>query len=156
VLCSYLFRDFHADSNNAFDVLEGFLIKVLNSTCEKCQLTRNIHLPCYCNVHVYVFAFILGGSEIVQFFPFIYICIGDPVKRGGIPLTSLTPPHFSVCLMPGPGFPTSCVVICFRSWLSELRWNMSVRFVDIGGIAYHHCLKFLFINSSDFLKLTQK
>ena len=68
--------------------------------------------------------------------------------RVRIPLTSLTPPHFSVCVM--PGFPTSCVVICFRSCLSELRWNMGVRFVDIGGIVYHPCLKFLFINSSDF------
>jgi len=57
------------------------MIKVLNSTCEKCQLTRNIHLPCYCTVHVYVFAFILGGNEIVPFFH-LFISVLEIQSRG--------------------------------------------------------------------------
>lgn len=46
----------------------------------------------------------------------------------------------SVCLMPMLGFPASSVA----------------RFVDNSGIVCRHCLKFIFINSSDFHKLTQK
>ena len=30
-----------------------------------------------------------------------------------IPLTGLIPPHFCACLKPGPGFPTSYVVVFF-------------------------------------------
>jgi len=33
--------------------------------------------------------------------------------RVGIPLIGLTPPHFCACPMPGPGFPTSYVVVYF-------------------------------------------
>ena len=47
---------------------------------------------------------------------FLYICIavGDPViKRGGggIPLTSLTLPHFCARPNQGPGLPTSYIVV---------------------------------------------
>ena len=51
-------------------------------------------------------------------------------------------------LEPGPGFSTLYVVffvffLCSVS--SVLRLEVIVRFVDIGGIADHYCLNFLFI-----------
>ena len=56
-----------------------------------------------------------------------YICItiGDPViKRAvGIPLTGLTPPHFSVCPKPRPGFPVWYVVVVFV-FSYYLRWEV--------------------------------
>ena len=33
----------------------------------------------------------------------------------------------------------------------ELRWEVIVRFVDIGGIVEHHCLNFLFLKSEIYL-----
>ena len=47
--------------------------------------------------------------------------------RVGIPLTHWTPSH--ICTFPRPGFPTSYVVVVFV--FSELRWEVTVRLVDI-------------------------
>ena len=80
----------------------------------------------------------------------VYICItvGSSSYQEGrveIPLTCLTQPHFCVCpkLKPGPGFPTSYVVIFFV--FNCLSRDVIVCFVDIGGIVDQYCLKFLFI-----------
>ena len=56
---------------------------------------------------------------------YICIAIGDPViKRAvGIPLTGLTPPHFSVCPKPRPGFPVWYVVVVFV-FSYYLRWEV--------------------------------
>ena len=54
--------------------------------------------------------------------------------------TSLTTPHFCASLKPGPRFPTSYdVVFCV---FSELRWEIIVRFVDIGGIADNYYVSY--------------
>ena len=66
--------------------------------------------------------------------------------RFGIPLTCLTLPHFCACPKPGPGFPTSYVMVFFV--LSELRWEAIVCVVDIGGIGDHRCFYFLLINAT--------
>ena len=74
---------------------------------------------------------------------YICIAIGDPViKRAvGIPLTGLTPPHFSVCPKPRPGFPVWYRVCCGRfcvQLLFEVRGQRSkviVCFVDIGWLS---------------------
>jgi len=42
-----------------------------------------------------------------------------------------------------PRFPTSYVVIIVL--FNELRWELIVTFVDIGGIVDHYCLNFHFI-----------
>jgi hypothetical protein len=39
----------------------------------------------------------------------------------------LTLPHLCACLMPGPGFPTSYVMIFFM--FNYLRWEVIVRFL---------------------------
>jgi hypothetical protein len=44
--------------------------------------------------------------------------------------------------LPRYGFPTSYVVALFMS--NNLKWEMKVRFVDIGGIFDHHCFNFLY------------
>ena len=62
----------------------------------------------------------------------------------GIPVSVLTPPHFCACTKPGLGFPTSYVVVFFM--FSELRGEVIVRLVNIGGIVGYHCLNCLFIN----------
>ena len=59
--------------------------------------------------------------------------------RVWIPLTGLTTQHFDACPKPGPGFPTSYIVVSFV--FSELSLEVIVRFVDIGEIFNH-----LFIN----------
>jgi len=62
-------------------------------------------------------------------------------KQYKIPLTGLNRSHFCVCPKPGPRFPTSYVVafFCFH----DMRWEVIVCFVDIGG---HHCINLFFIN----------
>jgi hypothetical protein len=42
-----------------------------------------------------------------------------------IPLTGLTPPHFCACPQPGPGFPTSYVVVLFFVQGFEMRRDSS-------------------------------
>ena len=59
--------------------------------------------------------------------------------RIGISLTSLTPPHSCACPKPGPGFPKSYVVVFSCVQRVQLRLEVIVRFVDIGGM-----LKFSF------------
>jgi hypothetical protein len=50
-------------------------------------------------------------------------------RRVGIPLIDLAPPYLYGCPNLVPRFPTTYGIIVF----SELRWEMFVRFVDIGG-----------------------
>ena len=58
-------------------------------------------------------------------------------------LTGLTPSYMCACPnLPRYGFPTSYVVALFMS--NNLKWEMKVRFVDIGGIFDHHCFNFLY------------
>ena len=60
-----------------------------------------------------------------------------------IPLTGLTPPQF-LCLSQARTWISN--VICHGLFMfSELRQEVFVRFVDIGGIGDHHCLNFLII-----------
>ena len=63
--------------------------------------------------------------------------------RVGIPSTCLTLPCLCACPKPGPEFPSSYVVVFFK--FNELRWEVIVCFVNIGGIVDHHCDNFLFI-----------
>jgi hypothetical protein len=53
-------------------------------------------------------------------------------------LNGLTPPYFCVGPHTGRGFPTSYVVVLFV--LSDIRSEVIVRVVDIGGIVAHYCL----------------
>jgi hypothetical protein len=48
--------------------------------------------------------------------------------------------HLCACPKPGPGFPTSYVMVFCM--FNESRRDVIVRFVDIGD---HHCLRFVFI-----------
>jgi hypothetical protein len=89
-------------------------------------------------------------------------------RRVGIPLTGLISPHFSACPKPGPGFPIPyCCPFCvlwfevrggchifvpvpsqdpdFKNHMfNDLRWEVIVCFIYIGGIVDHHCVNFLF------------
>ena len=64
--------------------------------------------------------------------------------RDAIPLTGLTLPHFCACSNPESGFPLSYVTLPFFcvQWV-QLRQEVLVCFVDIGGIVDHHCLNFV-------------
>jgi hypothetical protein len=55
------------------------------------------------------------------------------------------PITFCVCSRRGPGFPTQHVVFFFFCSMSWGKKEVIVRFVDISGIVYHHCIKFIFI-----------
>jgi hypothetical protein len=76
-----------------------------------------------------------------------YICIadGDLITkkwRIGIKLTSLIPEHVCAYPKPGPGFQSTYVIVCF--WVfNDLKREMVVRFVNIGGIDDHHCKKII-------------
>ena len=58
-------------------------------------------------------------------------------------LNGLPQPHFCACPKPRSGFLTSYVVVFLM--FNDLRLEVIVCFVDIGGIVYRHCLNFLFI-----------
>ena len=60
-------------------------------------------------------------------------------KRVGIPLTDLTLPHFCACPKQGPGFQISYVIV------NDFRWEVVIRFVDIGGIVDQQFLFLKFI-----------
>jgi len=62
--------------------------------------------------------------------------------RVGIPLTGLTPKH--VCQSEAR-FWIYNAIWCGLFVFKDFRWEVVVRFVDIGGI-HHHCFKLLFIN----------
>ena len=55
----------------------------------------------------------------------------------GLSLTGLILPHLCACPKPGSGFPMPYVLGVFVS--KELKWEVVVDFVDIGGIVDHHC-----------------
>ena len=57
-----------------------------------------------------------------------------------ITLTDLTTPYCCACPKSEPEFLMSLSIFMFI----ELRREVKVRFVDIGGILYHHCLNFFF------------
>jgi hypothetical protein len=54
--------------------------------------------------------------------------------------------NMCACPNPGPGFPTSYVVVVLM--FSDLTWEVIVRFIDIGEIVDHHYLNFPFITIS--------
>jgi hypothetical protein len=62
--------------------------------------------------------------------------------RDRIPLTCLTPPQMRACPRPGPGFPTSYVVISPFFVFGEMRLEVIVRIVDNW---WNCCLNFLFV-----------
>ena len=95
-----------------------------------------LYSPCL-NCHSFLWWYVVFSSEresVQVFLSFVYACIavGDPVI-------------FCTCPKPGSGFPMSYVMV-FCVQRVQLRWEMIVRFVDIGGIDDYHCLNFLFIN----------
>ena len=65
-------------------------------------------------------------------------------RNSGMSFGVLTPPHFSTCPKPAPGFPLENVV--FYEFIN-LKWRVVVRLVDISGIVGHRWWDFLFINS---------
>jgi len=72
---------------------------------------------------------------------FSHLTFNTDERRVGIPLIDLTPPYLYACPKIVPGFPTKYGIFVF----SELRWDMTVRFVDIDGIVDHHSLNYHFI-----------
>ena len=62
----------------------------------------------------------------------------EQLSRGEL---CLTPPHFRTCLKPGLQLH---MLWCFFMF-NDLRWEVIVHFVDIGGIVDHDFLNFLFI-----------
>jgi hypothetical protein len=114
------------------------LNKVLNSGHLKhpnsSKLTMSIHWPCKCTVHVYIV--ILFCDSMWSFWveanlcSFLVVCLYCRWRSSyqerwvEITLTSLIPPHFCACLKPGPGFPTSYVVVffVFSEFSYDKRW----------------------------------
>ena len=85
------------------------------------------------------------SCNISIFYPFTF---NTDERRVVIPLINLTPPYLYACPKRVPGFPTKYGICVF----SELRWEMVVRFVDIGGNFDHQSLNILFIK---FIVLNQ-
>jgi len=63
-------------------------------------------------------------------------------------MTGFTSQHFCDCPKSELGFPFANVVVLFM--LNELRREVVVCFLDIGGIVLHNCLIFPFIIMFDF------
>ena len=134
-----------------------------------------MHWPCYCTVHVvihYCHRSFCGYESVQVFFlSFVYICIavGDPViKRRGL-RSSYQEERVEIQLSRGEGwdpinrFNPATLLCLSQTWISnvicgglfmfsEFRWEVILRFVDIGEIDDHHCLNFLFIIVKVFFK----
>jgi hypothetical protein len=86
------------------------------------------------------------SSGKVCFLSVVFICIAaeDPVMKRGILilLTGLFPFHSVPVPSQDLDFQGQ---ICGLFVFSGLKLEVIVRFVDIGGIVYHHCLHILFL-----------
>ena len=73
----------------------------------------------------------------------------------GIPLTSLTPPHFYACPKPGPGFPMSHVIVFLCSVSSvKMRGNCSFYWywwICFPSVILLFYLLYAFFNITDIL-----
>jgi hypothetical protein len=69
----------------------------------------------------------------------------------GIPLTGLASPHFCARPKPGSGFPMPYAMVFFM--FNEMRLEVIVRFVDIGGIVDHHSLKLCYQSGHKYLQI---
>ena len=126
-------------------------VMALNHLASSQLIHGLLYCPCLCCYlflwYMYYVVF-LNSSQFVQVCCCLFIYVlpwrSNYQERGvWIPLTGLTLPHICACPMPGPGFLMSYVVILLM--FSELRWEVIVHFVDIGGIIDHHsCLNFFF------------
>jgi hypothetical protein len=81
------------------------------------------------------------SSGKVCFLSVVFICIAaeDPVTN---PINRVIPLSQCACSKPGLRFQGQ---ICGLFVFSGLKLEVIVRFVDIGGIVYHHCLHILFL-----------
>ena len=88
-----------------------------------------------CNIKNYSFIWKKKyiGSESLQVFYHLLIS-AFPLEKEviGISLTNLTLPPFCACAKPGSGCPMLYLVVMLM--FNELRWEVIVCFVDIGGI----------------------
>ena len=109
------------------------------------------HIQCISTIYMHFFHLYFG--ELVQIF-FIIVCIclylyccwrsSYQDERAGIPLTGLTLPHFCACFKCGVQMSYVIVFFCVLSEWVQLRWELIVSFVVIGGIVDHLCLTFYF------------
>jgi hypothetical protein len=95
-----------------------------------------------------MWSFWVEAKLCMVFLPFVYIWIAlDPViKRGGLGSNKSFNPATFLCLSQARTWISN--VICHSlfcvQWV-QLKWEVIVRFIDIGGIDNCHCLNFLFI-----------
>jgi hypothetical protein len=100
----------------------------------------NIHWPCYGTVHVYVVIYMCDSMWSFRV---------EENQEGNvrIPLTNLTPIWPRNIVVPVPNqdmeFNITCQGLYCIQWV-QLRSEVVVRFVHIGGIDDHHCLNCLF------------
>jgi hypothetical protein len=101
----------------------------------------NIHWLCYGTVHVYVVIYMCDSMWSFRV---------EENQEGNvrIPLTNLTPIWPRNIVVPVPNqdmeFNITCQGLYCIQWV-QLRSEVVVRFVHIGGIDDHHCLNCLFI-----------
>jgi hypothetical protein len=84
----------------------------------------------------------------------MYCCWRSSYQEGRVSI-SLNPATF-LCLSQARTWISKVIcrgLFCVQ-WL-QLRWEVIVGFVDIGGIDDHHCLNFLFINNNAHDKIVQ-
>ena len=101
-----------------------------------------LYCPClYCPSFLWESVVSVRGSDDVRLFLlFVYISIAVKdtiIREVDIPLTGS---HRTIIVYfnPGPGFQTSNVGVVFAFYY--LRWQMVVRFANICGMFYHHCI----------------
>ena len=97
----------------------------------------------------WIFVIVCGNFECVFYFYFLFIYVllleiqlsrgegWDPINRFN--------PATSLCLSQARTWISNIMLLSLIFVFNELRWEVIVCFVDIGGIVDHHCLNFLFI-----------
>ena len=147
-----------------YNSFESGKVSDMNCKCTYFSLkTTNIHLPCNCNVHVYIvinFCYSIWSFGVEANLPVYFIVCIDVryqiIKRGrdDILLTGLIPPHF--CVWPKPGRICIYNFICHSLLLCSLSWDEKQLFVfaDIEEIFDRHYYKLFTFLSVDMEILT--
>jgi hypothetical protein len=101
-------------------------------------LTLLLYRPCLCCQFIFC-----GGMW--YFCLYLYCHWKSNYFEVGIPLTDLASPHICTYPNPGRGLPTSYVLVFFM--INDLRREVVVCFIDIGGNVNHHCWNFALLHN---------
>ena len=146
------FFNYDLSTNLNFNVTKCFIIiQYKNSTVKSWRWNlwlRHIWVPLYIGENYTINLFTTFNRDVVLEFREI------TKTRVLFQINNLFNPVTCLCLSKARTWISNIPFSFCVQWV-QLRWEMILRFVDIGGIDDHHCLNFLFITELQNLKWKQ-